>query len=343
MVNNFLVKEVKRKLDNESEKKIGKYLDFVDTSTLPLFKFIASTVIQNAKDHHCCSKLISKIKDVYSTFKEKKSIMASVKIMFHSNRKKLNSDNKQLGEINVKQEDDEQYGENHIFRYIINQIEFEPSAEGSNLIEEANQNRNEINTSTNKTEINLIDENNDNSDNNKTYLSETLLANSNKITKWFVKRYFTALKDFINKAKDDNEVLETFKNTINLSEPMSIYVTFWKTTNLLFLNDKKWYQYYPALVGETIFHLSIGLVYIIPAGIYSLGTYIWRALFGEKKETEIPPGGSLGGPKMTDVQINKMNPEITRTDKNSNKPFNPFQKIQNYNREQKNNSDQHLY
>ena len=126
---------------------------------------------------------------------------------------------------------------------------------------------------------------NDNADGNKKiYLSETLFSDCWTITKYILKKYFKALKSYIQGTQNDNEILKILNDKINLQDPLREYITFLSMTNFLFLRESK--CYYLAVVGEIILSCTIGLPFVIPSGVYSIGNWIYRQINAPKNRSE---------------------------------------------------------
>ena len=364
----LLAKTIKQNLTSEQLEETGKYLDFVDEYTAPIFTQVASLICESASDYNFFSKFISKFEKAYSIFNTKKSLAIAVKSLFTSdnenNSKTLKSD------VNSSIAND---NENQIFIYIFNMLEFEHPvnqienkkinttdnlAPQDNLINEdiiklPLNNENIISTSS-KLESNLINgenekiKNDNNNHDEKIHLSETLFAQNDYSDQWFLKRWFNELKDFVKTkfakkyfnalkkyiqgAKDDDEILETLKNRIDLTNPMGKYITFWRITNLLFWRESKWY--YPVVVGEIILSLTIFLPFIVIAGLYSLGKYFWTWLFKKNDEPPIPPGDLPPQPENSQVQTSI----FIDTGMNENNEKNKYKEILVLNNDNKGNN-----
>ena len=309
----LLVKTIKQSLTNQELKEIGKYLNFVSRYTAPIFTNIASLIFNSANEEYFFSKFVSKFEKTYSIFNTKKSFTKAVKSLFSSGTKKKNKTLEANLQPNKNNEN-----ENQIFKYILNKLEFErppinqienkkndviknngqDDLTDEHVIESLSTNNENIISTSSKPVSNsinnldnteILDEKkeikNDDNDHNKTiYLSETLFANSLRITKWCVKKYFNTFKEYVQEAKDDDEMLTTLTNKIDLTNPMGKYVTFWRITNLLFWRKSKWY--YPVVAGEIILSLTIFSPFVVPASLYSLGKYFWTWLF---KKNDVPP------------------------------------------------------
>ena len=303
----LLARTIKQNLTEEQRKKAGKYLDFVSEYTTPIFTHVASLMFDSANGHDFFSRFVSKFEKVYSMFNKQKSFTQAVKSLFSSGTKNSNKRLKLGSGQNAADED-----ENQIFRYIVNKLEFERPIKQienkeNNVVElsskfDDSDEKNIISTSLKNQADNLISpvdsvkildekkEIKNDDDTEKIYLSEALLANSWSITKWFLKKYFNGLKDYVNQAKDDDEILTTLTNSIDLTNPMGKYVTFWRITNLLFWRKSK--LYYPVVVGEIILSLTIFSPFTVIAGLHALGKYFWTWMFEKNDKPPIPPGGS---------------------------------------------------
>ena len=323
-----IINETKENL-NDEDGKTKKYLNFAE-SIVPILTYVTGSIVENASNTDFFSKFVSKFKQVYS-FSTKKSFAVAVKSLFKKKNKIL--------EAGLQPNEDKK-AENQIFKSIFYNLEFErpvnqikneaidtitndnqDNLSRKNTIEVPLNNGNIMSTSSDPDSAKILDEERKIKDNDNTgtvYLAETLFTKSyrpdqwflkrwlNKfkdfVQTWFVKKYFNAFKEYVLHATNDNEILTTLDNKIDLTNPMGAYVTFWRITNLLFWRESKWY--YPVVVGEIILSLTIFLPFTAIAGPYSLGKYIWTWMFEKNDKPLVPPGDLPPQLENSQVQTN---------------------------------------